>query len=500
MEIRGVKIKKINQKNQESGLFVLKPAEHYSVPLLADDGDKSLRVVNVGERVKEGTLIGKPSGKYGSHVYSPCSGKVIGVVKKLNASGNECEHVIIMRDLDDEKEFLEDLPLVEQIPEALLKRLYESGAIDNFFPFDPAYKKYLLKNKIDEVIVNCTETEPYQTCMTALVETYTSEVVEGARLLAQIAKTNNVLFIFTNKQKKVASLVKTYIKNANLKNHVEVKIYPHVYPLNNARLIGYYETGKMVREGNRTAETSVIIESPANCYDFFLAVNKGIPVTQKVVSVGGNNCLRKANYFVKNGTPIRHILEVVGTKDADFENMLIYGGIMSGVAQETLDISATLTASSILFCDRQEYSRDAETACINCGKCVAVCPVKLHVKNLDDAITNREFFTAKQLGVVACINCGACSYACPAKRYLCQRINYAKDYVMGKKAKRPGSSEYLVVEGQDVPFVEKQFDRILQSPEKFEEVNESQITSPQIEEMLQIVDNFKGKKGEDTNE
>ena len=277
-------------------------------------------------------------------------------------------------------------------------------------------------------------------------------------------------------------------------------MYPHIYPLNNARLIGYYETGKMVREGNRTAETSVIVESPATCYDYFMAVEKGVPVMQKVVSVGGNNCLRKANYFIKNGTPIRHILEVVGTKDAEFENMLIYGGIMSGVAQETLDISVTLTASNILFCDRQEYSRDVETACINCGKCVAVCPVKMHVKNIDDAVVNRDFYTAKKLGVTACINCGACSYVCPAKRYLSQRINYAKDYVLGKTAKRPESSEYLVVAGHDIPITEKKFDKILQGKEKFDDIDESKIETPQIEEMLQIVDNLNEKKGEGTNE
>ena len=231
---------------------------------------------------------------------------------------------------------------------------------------------------------------------------------------------------------------------------IKIKIYPDIYPLHDSRLIAYYQTGKMVPEGSRTAPTSVIVESPSNCYDFFNAAKKNIPCIQKAVTISGKNCLRKANYFVKNGTSIEHILKIVGTKEEYDENMLIYGGIMSGIAQETLDISATLTASCILFVNREEYSRDKESPCINCGKCVECCPVKIHVKNLDDAIVNREFSKAKKLGVEACIGCGACSYICPAKRYLAQRISFAKDISQGNFGKAANSSEFSNVGLEEV--------------------------------------------------
>jgi len=500
MEIRGVKIKKPASKmNNSNELFILKPSDYYSVPLLADDGDVSSRVVNVGDVVKEGTLIGKPKGRYGSYVYSPSSGKVIGVVKKLNASGNECEHVIIKRDLNEEKENLPVIPLIEQNQELLLKRLYESGGIDNFSPYDPIYKKYLLKNTIEKLIINATEVDSYRSCETKLFENYLSEVVEGARLLARIAKTDNILFIFTTKQKSLAKMLNKHIKDINAKNQIKVKIYPHVYPLNNPRLIGYYETGKMVFEGSRTAETRVIVESVSNCYDFYNAVNRGFPVTQRVVTVAGNNTFRKANYIIKNGTPISHILEVVGHKEGDFENMLIYGGIMSGIAQETLDISVTLTASQILFCDREEYSRDVEKVCINCGRCVSACPVKLHVKKLDDAIVERDFYEVRRLGVKACINCGACSYVCPAKRYLSQRINFAKDYILGKKGKKANSSEYVLIDGQDIPLVNNRFDKIINPEENIFDIEEKQKNSA-VEEMLQIIAHQEKKGGENNEE
>lgn len=502
MEIRGVKLKKQTRLPRNSGFFVLKPPEFYSVPLVADDGDHPIRTVEVGQKVKEGTLIAKPNGRYGSYVYSPTSGKVIGVVKKLNASGNECEHVVITRDLDDEKENLKPLDMTEEHDqEKLLKRLYESGIVDNFTPFDPAYKKYLLKCSINSLIINCTEDDPYRLNDTALLETCLSEIIEGAKFLMNIASADNIVFIFRTKQKALAKQVIKYIKQLNQTKLIKVKFYPNVYPLNNSRLIAYYETGKIVPEGSRTAQTSVIVESPNNCYDFYNAVRKGTPCIQRAVTVSGNNCLRKANYFIKNGTPIEHILNVVGVKEQYRDNMLVYGGIMSGVAQETLDISATLTASCILFCNSDEYVKDVETVCINCGKCVAVCPVRLHVKSLDQAIKQKDYVEVKRLKVGACIGCGACSYVCPAKRFLSQRINFAKDYLSGKTFKKPNSSEYILVEGDDV-FKNQQFvgfDRILQTTEKFKATKKDNLEIPEIEDMLDRLNKEKGNGGGEDN-
>ena len=487
MEIRGVKLKKQTRYSKSSGFFVLREPEYFSVPLLADDGEKPLRAVNVGDMVKEGTLIAKPTGRYGSYVYSPCSGKVIGVSRKLNASGNECEHVVIARDLENAKEYLPAMSESDMVHEQLLKRLYQSGMIDNFEPYDPAYKKYLLRCKIKTLIINCTEDDPYKTSDTALIETYPSEILEGARLLRTVAKAENILFVFTKRQKALVKIMASQIKKLQLQKTIKIKVYPDVYPLHDSRLIAYYATGKMVAEGTRTATTSVIVEAPSNCYDFFNAVKKNLPCIQKAVTISGKNCLRKANYFVKNGISIEHILNIVGTKEEYDDNMLIYGGIMSGIAQETLDISATLTASCILFINREEYAKDHETPCINCGKCIECCPVRLHVKNLDDAIVNREYTNAKNLGVAACIGCGACSYICPAKRYLTQRISFVKDLVLGKTGKKANTSEFVEVDEKPNVAQDDESFGILQAKEKYVEPKVEEKAISAVDEMLDVI-------------
>ena len=499
MEFRGIKLKRQATKAKDNGFFELKPCEYYSVPLLADDGDGSARAVNIGEKVKEGSLIAKPVGKYGSFVYSPISGKVVSVVKKLNASGNFCEHVVIARDLSEEKEYLPPLKEFESDKENLMKRLYESGMVDNFEPFDPSYKKYLSKKQAKTFIVNCCATsDPYAKSSDALLENFLSDVFEGARFLAQISGALNIVFIFSALQKKLAKKVLAYIKEKGLSKYVKVKVYPNIYPLTNSRMIAYYETGKMVKEDEKTAEVGVVIDSVNNCYDFFHAVREGKPAIERAVTVSGNNCVRKANYFIKNGTPMKHILEVVGIKSQDVSNMLVYGGILWGYSQESLDTSVTLTASTILFCDGDEFIAEEENPCINCGKCLEVCPVKLHVKKLDQAFSDQRFGEAKRLHVDCCIGCGACSFACPAKRNLAQRVKYMKDFVIGKRAKKPDSSEYVLVDGLDLRENSNYFDKILEPQTKFEKVTQSE-EQPEINKMFDYLESQTkegGKKDE----
>lgn len=487
MEIRGIKPLKISgQKNLE--LFELRPPEYFSVPIVADDGNTASRAVNVGEKVKEGSVIAKPNGRYGTFVYSPVCGKVVNVVKKLNASGALCEHVVIARDLADEKEYFRPLADSEIDQENLLKRLYESGIIDNVEPFDPAYKKYLLKNPINELVINCAPFDPYAKSSDALLLNFSQEVFDGARLLQRVACAKTLVFLFTVKQRKLARLISSKIQEGKISD-AKVKFYPNIYPLQYDRLIAYYRTGKMVQEGTRTAEVKVIVDTVNNCYDFYNAVRYGKPAIDRAVTVGGNNCLRRANYFIKNGTPISHILDVVGTKPDAFERMLIYGGIMTGVSQESVEVSVTLTASTILFCDASEYIVETYMPCLNCGKCNDACPVKLNVQKLDKCFMSQDFDSARKMHVEACLGCGCCSHVCPSRRNLSQRIKYMKDYVQGKRAKEPNSSEYVETNSQKDLGV----DEFLKNGAKFEEV--SNVKEKSVYEDMTNVFEMKKKTG-----
>lgn len=496
MEIRGIKpLKTSGQKNIE--LFELRPPEYFTVPLIADDGNTSTRAVNVGEKVKEGSVIARPVGKYGAFVYSPVCGKVVSIVKKLNASGNLCEHIVIARDLKEEKQYLRPIEDESVDQEILLKRLYESGIIDNFEPYDPAYRKYLMKNPIKELVIVCAPFDPYEKASNVLLLNKLDEIFEGARMLKTVAKAEKLVFLFTVKQRKTSKLISAKIVKEKLGKEIKVKIYPDVYPLQYGRLVAYYQSGKMVPEDTRTAEVGVVVDSVNNCYDFYQAVKYGKPAIERAVTIGGNNCVRRATYIIKNGTPISHILDVVGTKEDATEKMLIYGGIMTGVPQETSEVSVTLTASTILFCDASEFIAETYMPCINCGKCNDVCPVKLNVQKLDQCFMEQKLQEAKQLNVSTCLGCGCCSYVCPSRRNLSQRMKYLKDYALGKRAKAPNSSEYVQVQGPKQSKMGNFQTTINESPMfvKPKQTNEKSA----FEEMLNVRDvkrNAEGKKDE----
>jgi len=482
MEKRGVRVKADSFVTEE--LYELRPSQYYSVPIVAYDGDNPKRAVNVGEKVKEGSLIASPSGKYGTYVYSPVAGKVVSIIKKLNPAGVMCEHVVIHRDMTDETLYLKPLSEFETDREVLLKRLYESGIIDNVAPYDPCYKKYLSKNTARKLIINACPLDPYAKSADALIVNNMAEVAEGARYLMRVAGAEKAEFIFTRAQVKLAKKFQSYLSKNSLGKSVKVKFYPNIYPLWDARLIAYYESGKMVAEGVKTAEVGIVVDTVNNCFDFCEAVKLGRPAIRRAVTVAGNNCHRKSNYFIKNGTSIQHVLDVVGVKDENAKNKLVYGGIMSGIAQESTDVSVSLSASTLLFCDSSEFLVEDESPCINCGKCLESCPVRLNVKKLDMAFADQRYGEAARLKVSACIGCGACSFVCPSKRNLTQRMKYMKDYALGKRAKNPNSSEYVLIEGEDLRSQEPQFDSILDGKQIIASVKKGEEKTPEIEKML----------------
>ena len=502
MDVRGIRLRKQKIHKLAKGFYVLRRPENYLVPLISGYDEQSERVINVGDNVKEGTLIAKAKGKYGSFVYSPCCGKVVGIVRKLNIDGVMCDHVIIKQNNREDKEYLPVMDASALTSEKLLKRLYQSGMIDNFPPYEVTYKKYLLKNKINKLVINCTETEPYDYATSAIIETYLSEVFEGALLFKSLCDASELIFAFTTKQGKLVKLFKEYIRKRGLSKKVKIKIYPHVYPLSYSRLVAYYQTKRMVSEGSRTAEVGVIVEGAINCYDFFHAVYNGKPAIERAVTVSGNNCMRKANYFIKNGTPISHVIEVVGFKSDSYDNMLIFGGIMSGIAQESDSASVSLTANSLLLCNSSEFGMEPETECINCGRCVEVCPVYIHVKDVDDSFINHDYACAKKLGVEACVGCGACSYVCPAKRKLAQKVQFLKDIAQNKRAKDPDSSKYVLVEGEDTTL-SHDYDDILDTQAEFEDVkdvNQEPVAEKVIESLEERKLNITDDEGGDKNE
>ena len=426
LNVRGIKLPDKKKETRNVPLIEIRPQVRYDVALVVGKHNECEPIVKVGDSVAEAAVIAKPVDRLSPFIFSPVSGIVRDIVVKNNSLGFPCKHIVIEADKENRKVMLENIE--DLTKENVFKRIVESGMVDNFGKKLPSFVKYINANgkAIKKIVINATEIDPYLTCGEMIAKNYRNDIFEGAKLLALVAGTTNIEFVVTYKQVELCEILKKEIsarkKNNNAYKFKIRKIEP-IYPFKHDRLITYYMTGKKLLAGSPPSDAGLIIESFQNCYDISKAVYENMPVISRIITVAGNNIIRKANYIVRNGTSFRHILEVVGTINPGEAFKIIEGSVMTGIAQDNIDISVGLSTKSIIFLSRDEFLRENEKACVNCGQCVKHCPVRINPKEIDKACIEGDKIKALKCGALACIDCGVCSYVCPSKRYLAQRID-----------------------------------------------------------------------------
>lgn len=427
LSVRGVRLPDRKKETRNVPVIEIRPQEEYIVPLILGQHAECVPIVSVGDYVCEGTAIAKPGDRFSPFVFSPVCGVVTDIITKNTGLGMPCKHIVIRANKDTKKVLLP--PVSDMSGAGIYRKMVESGMMDNFGKRLPAFVKYQNANnkKIDKLVINCTEMDTYLTSSEILLKEYTNDCLEGAKLLASVLQTKLIEFYVTTKQNELYELLKKEFKARNKVVAPEkytfklVKI-DAIYPFEHERLITYYITGKKLLAGSPSSDAGIVVDSVQNCYDVSKAVYENKPVTTRLITVAGNNIIRKANYLVKSGTKLKDILDVVGTINPGEKFKIIEGGVMTGIAQDDIDISVSLSTKAILFLSRDEFLRETEKVCVNCGACMSHCPVKINPKEIDKACIEGDKIKALHCGIMACIDCGNCSYVCPSKRYIAQRI------------------------------------------------------------------------------
>lgn len=420
-------------KTETTGIDItpMRPMEFYSVPCKVGTSTESEPVVQIGDEVRQGTLIAAPSGKFGLNIYSPISGKVLNILSKLDGSGSYSKHILI---LNDNQNLYEDLPPIEQISEIkLIERLKEAGLFDPISNV-PTYLKYAYTGtrSYKTLLVLMDSTDPNDTVNQTIAEFRMEEVLNGAKYFLNVTDAREILFVFTDKNKKLAKKLKEHIA-ANKKNYdYKIKFIQNRYPYDNPYLLAKNVAKKKIGRRVSFLDAGLTIETAESCYNFCRAVEFNKPVTHKVVTIDGDNVIRKGNYFVQNGLSYKNLIEFIGVVDRDSSSMLVDGGLLCGKGQYDSDISISLTTNSVHLLKYERSHEQKELPCISCGRCSGVCPVKLNPQRIDRALIAEEYDELTSLKCSACIECGCCSYICPSKRFLTQRICTAKSITLKK--------------------------------------------------------------------
>ena len=391
-------------------------------------------IVKKGDHVLAGQKIAEAGGFVSAPIHSSVSGTVKGIEKRLTAVGAMGDAIIIENDGLYESVEYTPAKLSDLSKEDILKRIQEGGVVGQGGAGFPTHVKLSPKepDKIDHILVNGAECEPYITSDYRRMMEEPESVVGGLEvILKAFPKAVGCICIEDNKPDCIAKM-KEAIKG---KERMEVKELKTKYPQGGERTLIYAVTGREINSTMLPADAGCIVDNVETLIGIHNAVIKGKPLMERVVTVSGDAVEKPGNFMAPFGINHRELVEAAGGLKAEPQK-LISGGPMMGFAMVTMDAPVTKTSSSILLFKEDVVAKSLETACINCGRCVEICPSRIIPSRLADFSKRKDEASFVAWNGLECVECGSCSYVCPAKRQLKQAIGSMRKTALANRKKK----------------------------------------------------------------
>ena len=423
-KLNGIKLK--HRKNTENSTTVIFPVpSKVRIPMSMNMGAPCLPIVKVGDEVKVGQKIGDTDVPFSVPVHSGVSGKVAAITDYRNAMGVVCKMVEI--EADGEQTISDEVrkPVVTD-KESFIKAVRASGSCGLGGAGFPTHIKLNPKNKIDTLIVNGAECEPYITADYREMLEHPDDIIGGIRLVKSMLEIKNAkIAIEANKPE----AIKNFTEMADNDDTIDIITLPSSYPQGAEKVIIYNSTGKIVNEGELPADQGVIVINISTIAFIYRYMQTGMPLVTRRLTVDGNAVGEPKNVNAVIGTSFRDILEFCKT-DIDSIKKLIAGGPMMGMSVPDIDMPVVKTSNALLAFDH--YDERKTSSCIRCGRCVRVCPLGLMPAEIDRAYKIKNIDELSNLKVMLCMNCGSCTYVCPANRKLAETNQLAKALIPRK--------------------------------------------------------------------
>jgi len=410
----------------------MKVPEKVVIPMLQHIGAPCEPCVKKGDQVKVGQVIGNTDKFVSAPVHSSVSGVVTDVSPRLYAGGVYITSVEIKTDGKQEIDESIKPPTYSNIEE-FIDVVRKSGLVGLGGAGFPAHIKLSppKDKKIDTLIINAAECEPYITSDYREIIENSWNVLSGINIVMDALKIENVLIgIEDNKPEAIKEMERVASKNDNV-NVVKLKSR---YPQGAEKMLIYSTTGRKVLPGKLPADVGVIVMN-VNSVSFIAEhIKTGMPLIKKRVTVDGNAVNNPSNVEVLIGTSLQDVFEFCGGFKTPPYKVLM-GGPMMGIAQFSLDTSVLKHTNALLAFDEKQAILPKPSACIRCGRCVWACPMNLLPLYLNMNALKGNVEELKKYHVNDCIECGCCSYTCPAKIHLVQSIRLGKALVRQAEAK-----------------------------------------------------------------
>lgn len=406
------------------------------VPLHQSIGGTPRPVVQAGDHVLKGQLIGEADGWISSAVHAPTSGTVLEVAMHVQPHPSGLDALCVVIEPDGKDEWIPRKPIDYRAltPEAVRERLQQAGVVGLGGAVFPTHGKLTASRTVpmEELVINGAECEPFITCDDLLMRERAEEVVRGVGIFRDLLQPKKVLIGIEDNKPEAVAAMQAAVKAAG--EDFAVIAVPTLYPAGGAKQLIRVLTGKEVPASKRSTDLGVQCFNVATAYTAWRAIAHGEPVVSRLVTVTGN-VGEPRNYEVLIGTPMDEVLALANPK-ADTDG-IVMGGPMMGflVPEATVPVvkatNCLIAHSPALFPPKPE-----EMPCIRCGSCAQACPHELQPFEMYWYSRAKNFGKTQEYHIFDCIECGCCSFVCPSRIPLVQYFRFAKSEIWAREREK----------------------------------------------------------------
>ena len=418
-----------NKELSEHADLVKFPApETVVIPLSMHAGAPANAIVEVGDEVKVGQKIGEAGGFISSPVHSSVSGTVTAIEVHKHATRGECLSVVIKSDGKDtlHESVKPNKDLDSLTPEEIIDIVREAGIVGMGGAGFPTFVKLKPAKPVDTILLNGCECEPYLTADHKVLLAYADDVVFGLKaMIKTVGAEKGIIVIEDNKEDAVKLMEE---KTADIDN-IEVVVAKTKYPQGAEKMLIKNVMKRQVPSGGLPADVGCVVANISTTKAVSDAIQTGMPLIERVVSVTGEKIKNPGNFIVKIGTNTKDLIDYCGGV-ADDDVMYKAGGPMMGFVLSDTNVPIMKGSNGIIAI---EPDNTTAVECIKCGRCMDVCPMELtplYFAKLADA---EDWMGMKEKNVMDCLECRCCEYICSSKIPLVSKIKAGKAAIRGMK-------------------------------------------------------------------
>ena len=421
--------------SKDKAIEVLGLPDEVKVTMIQHIGAPSTPIVQKGDKVLTGQLIGQASGFVSANIHAPISGTVTSVDAYPNGQGQRRIMVVIKREGDEWMEDIDRTPELKRectlTSEEIIAKVRNAGIVGLGGAQFPTHVKLSVPagQKAEVLIINGVECEPYLTSDYRNMLERAEMLLTGVEILMRAVNVERaVIGVENNKPDAIAHLRDIIARD----NYAGIEVMPLKlrYPQGGEKQLIAAVTGRQVAPPPALPiSVGAVVCNVSTAIAVYEAVQKNKPLIERVVTITGKALGSTHNFLARMGTCAGDIINLAGgLPDGDVK--LLNGGPMMG--RSVVDITAPLIkgCSGITVLSGAEAARGKEMACIKCGKCVAVCPMGLEPYLLSKLAKLQKWDMAEEHNTIDCIECGCCSYTCPSYVPLLDYIRIGKQTVM----------------------------------------------------------------------